>query len=605
MEKNNPRKNLILILSAVLLFLSYFFIFLRFFPNRFGLLGHDYSLVFPALLDNYIWIHKNGLFAVPWFTPSFCGGFLNFAHPQGSGYTLPSLLTIFFDPFSVVVLTFVMFAVIGFFSMYLLLNSVFKFSESSSLFGSGLFLFNGFYSHRMLVGHFGFYPFMLIPLLLVFLLQPASKNNMRYMKNLFYILSAGLIFSFMVYSGYLSLMLPTILALVLMGTIYCMLYKTPLLSFWFRLGSSGGVGLILSSSKLVTISYIMKNFTRSSYKLPGFDGILNSAITAFKSIFISPAFEPARIDSFVNLQWYQDRHEWEYSLTIVPLLLIIFGIIKIIIPRIKKHDYNLFFIRKNLVPLIILVLVLSIPVFINTYTPQWNIFLKKIPIIKSASSLIRWYLLYIPFVVLLSSLILEKYLKVKSRWIVVIAGLFLVVFINWRTDDKFYNTQFYNPNEIQEAYYKVKTGKWNPEVKNIAVYYDDKGKAIRPKECNDMLIHDASQILCYEPLLGYNLGSYKLKSLHVGPITDESDGFLNIKNPACYVWSDANKCEPGDHFLVKDKQQALAFAEYRPFKFKMPVFQKIANFINIAAFLMVIIFLFIYIFISMKRSIKE
>jgi hypothetical protein len=557
-------------------------------------MGHDFSLIFPALLDNYIWIKKNGLLEVPWFTPSFCGGFLNFAHPQGGVYSIPYILTIFFDPLSVVLLTFVMFAIIGFFSMYLLLRLTFCFSKPSSIFGSGLFLFNGFYSHRMLIGHFAFYSFMFAPLLLFFLLHPASGNKKEHIRSVLYIFSAGFIFAFMVYSGYLTLMIPTILSLIVVGIIYGFLYPGKLPVFWLRLGLSGFTGLLLSASKLCTIIYIMQNFSRSEYKLPGADNVLKSLVIAFKSVFISPAFDPKRIESLINQQWYLDRHEWEYSLTIVPLLFIFYGIIQGTLILIKNHNFNKLTLKKNTAPLLTMIFIVCLPVILNIYTPQWNSILKNVPIIKSASSLIRWYIIYIPFVVILSSLVLEKLLNNKTRWILGTIGLFFVILINGITDHEFYHNQFYNPLEIQEAYYKVKTGKWDPEIKYIATYVDEKGKPIRTINCNNILINDSSQLQCYEPLLGYNLDFFPLKSLHPGPVLDEHNGVLNIKNPACYVWSKANTCEPGDHFPIKEKGNASAFAKYRPFSFKIPLIQHIANIVNIMALLVVVLFFITY-----------
>lgn len=589
--KNITAQKLLTLIAGTLLLISYFFIFIRFFPNRLGFMGHDCSLLFPSLLDNYIWIKKNGLLEAPWFTPSFCGGFLNFAHPQGGAYSIPYILIIFFDPLSVVILTFVMFAVIGFFSMYLLLRSVFCFSNSSSIFGAGIFLFNGFYSHRMLVGHFGYYPFMITPLLLFFLLHPVSKNGKASSKSLFYVLSAGVIFSYMVYSGYLTLMIPTILSIITIGILYGLLFPGSLYTFWVRLGFAGFTGLALSSSKLATIIYIMKNFTRSDYQLPGFDSFLSSALTAFKSIFTNPAFEPERIDSLVNLQWYLGRHEWEYSLTIIPLLIIIYGAFRLTGMLLKNHKGQGFFPEGRIIPILIMIFILLLPVILNTYTPEWNLFLKKIPVIKSASSLIRWYIIYIPFVVVLSSLVLEKHLKRRTRWVIAVAGLLCVILINGLTERVFYHSQFYDPREIQEAYYKVKTGEWNPEIKSNAIYVNEKGEPIRPGNSNDLFTKNASQLLCYEPLLGYDLSYFPQKSLQPGPVLDEHEGNLNIKNPACYVWPVANSCEPGEHFKIDQKKEALEFSKYRPFNFTTPPAQKIANWVSIIALISVFIYL--------------
>jgi hypothetical protein len=607
--KNNPYINdrFLVITTGILLFLSYLIIFFRFLPNKFGLMGHDYSLVFPGLLDNFIWFKKNGLLEVPWFTPSFCGGFLNFAHPQGGTYSLPGLLILFFDPLSVVMMTFFLFALLGFLSSYLLLRSGFNLSPPSALFGAGLFLFNGFYSHRMLIGHFGFYQFMIIPVLIFFLIRPVTTLKKFYISKqiIFDILAAGILFAYMVYSGYLSLMVPSILAIIIVGMIHGLLYPSSQLFFWLRLAGSGFTGILLSSSKLVTISYIMNNFTRSDYKLPGVDGFIASAWLILKSLFTSPAIDPGRTNSLINLQWYQDRHEWEYSLTIVPLIIIIWGLIKLCLHIKKVPLFQGFsFFRKNYFIFLILAFLLIIPVALNTYTPGWNAILKKIPIIKSASSLIRWYIIYIPFIVLISSLIMEKGIKQKIRWPLAIIGLVVVAGINSFTNHDFYQSQGYNPKEILAAYDAIKAGTWTPEIKNILANVNEKGQIIRSGN-NDMLTHNGSQLFCYEPLLGYHLECFPIKTLHPGPVLAENKGVLNIKNPACYVWPEANSCEPGEHFTIDQLEDAKTFVQYRPFNFKMPWPQRFANWFNLAFLIAVIFYLGFYGTSSILSSRKQ
>ena len=605
MKKIPYAKDSLLVLTVgTTLFLAYLIIFFRFLPNKYGLMGHDYSLVFPSLLDNSIWFSKNGLFEIPWFTPSFCGGFLNFTHPQGAAYSLPVLFTIFMDPLSSILFTFLLFAIFGFLSFYLMLRSGFHLSKPSALFGAGLFLFNGFYSHRMLVGHFGFYPFMVIPLLTFFLIRPVTVNNNR--KNIkeffFDSFAGGILFAYMVYSGYLSLMLPSILAIIIVGLIHGLLYSSSQLLFWLRLAGSGLTGILLSSSKLVTISYIMDNFTRSDYKLPGAESFFSSAWLMFKSLFTSPAFDTERIESLINQQWYLDRHEWEYSLTIVPLLIILWGLIKLGL-SIKKRNIHkdLSYIKKYFLIFFMLTILLLIPVALNTYSPSWNAFLKTVPLIKSASSLVRWYIIYIPFFILISSLIIEKMVIPKIRWPIVVLSLSAIVLINGFTDHDFYNNQSYDPREIQEAYYRLKSGLWTPEVKNIALYIDENDQTVRQRfYCNNMLIHNASQLLCYEPLLGYNLEHFPIKSLHPGPVLDEINGVLNIKNPASYVWPEANSCEPGDHFTIDQLEEAMAFVQYRPFHFNMPSLQRFANLFNVVLLIIVFLYLCIYSFVRLS-----
>jgi hypothetical protein len=56
-----------------------------------------------------------------------------------------------------------------------------------------------------------------------------------------------------------------------------------------------------------------------------------------------------------------------------------------------------------------------------------------------------------------------------------------------------------------------------------------------------------------------------------------ADGFLNIKNPAGYVFPKENGIEPGDHFKATETEKAERFRRYREFPFKISSSQKFAN----------------------------
>ncbi|MFC1567424.1 hypothetical protein ACFL3R_01130 [Thermodesulfobacteriota bacterium] len=438
---------------------------------------------------------------------------------------------------------------------------------------------------------------MMIPLLIFFLIRPVSANNHTHILKqlIFDTFVAGIVFAYMVHSGYLSLMLPSILAIIIVGTIHGLLYPSSRLLFWLRLAGSGLTGILLSFSKLVTISYIMDNFTRSGYKLSGADGFISSAWLILKSIFISPAFDPARITLMVNRQWGLSRHEWEFSLTIVPLLIIIRGLIQLGL-SIKKEAFYSYIsrIKKQIFELFIITVLLFVPVALNTYSPSWNAFLKKIPYIKSASSLIRWYIIYIPFVCLITSLVIEKMVRPKMKWPLVLISMVFVVGFNAFTDRQYYHFQFYNPENVQKAYTNLNNDLWTPEIKDIVVCLNENGQIVKPLYRNDALILNGSQLLCYEPLLGYRLEYFPFKTLHPGPVLEENEGVLNIKNPACYVWPEANSCDPGDHFTAEQKDEATAFGQYRPFNFKMPALPRFANWFNVVFLVVVVLYLGFY-----------
>jgi len=592
---NIGKDNNVLVLTAGMLILAiYYSVFSRFFPNDSGCLGHDYSFYLPALLDGFFWFNLNGLWKIPWFTPSFCGGSLNYLNVSNGYYTVPQFLTFVTDPVAAVRITFVMFAGLGFWGFYLLLRRAFFFSRPISFFCSVCFLFNGFFVHRMIIGHLCYINLVLFPLIAFFLLRPIpdTTHKARCWRLIFDCILSGLLFSIMIQAGFGSFMIPGIILILLIGLIHGLLNGRQWV-FWCRLAGAGFAGALFCSSKLVGICFVLNSFPRSDYSLPGAKGIFCAIWLVFKSLFISPAVDLDRMEALVNVQWAFERHEWEYDVTFVPLLLILFGLGSVLW-RINFSNLTSIDWKRWLQGSAITVL-LMIPIAVNTYSPDWNECLKTVPLIKNSSNLIRWFIVYIPFVILMTALAVEKtpWLK-KHQLIVMFLGIIAVICLKGFENRDFYQRQTYNPNEIVSSYYEVKEGLWTPKIEDVGVYLNNDGQAIKPLYRNDLLIHGMSQIFCYEPLFGYRLENFPMKGLHLGSVMEENQGVLNIKNPACYVWPQANNCSPGDHFTIDQKYDANAFVNFRPYSFNVPITQKIADWINGLALIAALIFLVFY-----------
>ena len=586
------RSALILGVGGLILF-AYYAIFRHYFPNANGNMGHDYSFFLPALLDGYFWFHKNGLWEIPWFTPSFCGGSLNYININNGYYTLPQFITFFTDPVTAVRLTFVIFAGIGLSGFYFLLRRAFFFSPAGSFLGATLFLFNGFYAHRMIIGHLGYFTFMLLPFITFFLLRPIpDEYPSRVRQLIFDTLFSGLLFATMLQSGFASFMIPGIISIIVCGLIHGLLYGRQIF-FWLRFLWAGLAGILLSFSKLTAIFYLIMNFPRCSYSLPGAKSFLDAIFLAVKSVFFSPAFDPNRMEVMTNAQWALERHEWEYSLTFIPLLILLYGVWALCV-KVKTKNFSLRLSLNQWIQVCAISLLLIIPVAVNTFSPAWNQFLKQIPLIKNCSSLIRWFIIYIPVVTLMAALAVERTALLKRhRLKIATIGILAIISINAATERDFYRNQNYNPDEIVDSYYKVKTNEWSPEIKAVWTYLDENNKPAMTGFRNNMLIHGASQLFCYEPMFGYRLETFPIKTLHIGKVLEAEGEILNIKNPACYIWPDANNCEPGDHFIQEQIDAATAFVSYSPFQFKTTALQKFANYINgialVAAFILITI----------------
>ena len=580
-------------LFGLLVILIHYSIFCNFLPNNQGMLGHDYSFFFPALLDGFFYYHTNGLFSVPWFTPSFCGGVPLFPHPTNPYYYFPQLFTFFFNPLTSIKITLLLFGALGFWGFYILTYRILCCGKAVSLLGATIFLFNGFYSHRIIIGHLEFHSIMLAPwfVYFIFISMPHFKSNPLHV--MIHTTFAGIILSYLFYSGMGQLLLPFLLSTILISFISIVYAseKFDLKSFFLRLFSAGFISIALSISKLVATFSFLSHFPRSGYLIPGFKNIQDLLFVLFRSLFLWPAHEKAK-ETMINLEWSLNRHEFEFGITIIPLLFILFGLVYYIQKRFFRRTGKPVNVKK--VSLFFTCVIIGlIPIILNYYSEALHQIIKSIPILKSSGQFIRWFIIYIPSVSLLSILLCEStpFLK-RNQVLLSLLSITIIIVINISIDRTYYHEQIYDPSEILHSYRKVKNREWVPRITHIAVCADKSGQILLNQ--NGTLTKGYSQLYCEDPIFGYRLEYFPKKSLKPGDILLENNGFLNLKNPACYIFPEENHCMPGDHFTVQQKDKAIAFANYKPFDFIMSTEQIIANYINLMVLFLVGLFIVIY-----------
>jgi len=568
----------------------YFLIFLDLF-SILGGLGHDFAMGLPLLLDGYFWFRNNGFFPVFWFSPFLCGGVPSFAHPIHFFYSLPQLLTIWTDPFFAVLINFLIFAALGFWGHYLLTRRVLGAGVWISLLCATLFLFNGFYTYHYIIGHFIYHAFMLVPWCVLLLTEPGLEvQEGRWRRNMGACAGVALLLGYMVYSAMQTLMPPVLLSIaavcLLAGLARQRRFSLP--TWLLRFAGAGLLAAGISAAKLSALYHLLRNMPRSSYPLPQFADLGNLLAVLGRSLFFAPAWEEAR-QAMVHVRFALKRHEFEFGLTVVPLF--IFGAAFISWGRYlwcrRKERLAQFFNGRAVWLGLAIFLLLLLPVAVNFYTPGWNRFLKTVPVVGSSSQCTRWFCLYIPVITLLTAVAAGKtpLLKKFSRTIA-LAGVIGIVAWNLAVDKSYYQRDGYSPLPIMAAYYKVRHGEWKPAITDIGVCRDGYGRTGFPLYRNDGLIFGVSQLFGYDSVFGYGLENFPVKQLQPGPVFKEIDGYLNIKNPACYVFPKANHCRPGDHFTVAEKDKALAFTHYRPYAFDMPLLQRAANGVTVVSLIL-------------------
>jgi hypothetical protein len=571
---------------------AYAYVFLPYLPKSNNTGGSDYSYFMPQMLAGYYWFLHNGLFSVPWFTPAFCAGVPYFGNMQGIYYSLPQFLTFIVPPAKALQISFMAFAAMGMGGFYALTRTVFGMGRWIALAAAVLFLFNSFFAARFLVAHLTFHAFMLVPLLAVCAFAGSGSSGRRGYFDI-WILFGTLILSYMVQSGMIHALPPSLLAIVGVFLVHGYINRLRIEPF-IRLLLMGCIALAISAAKLVAGTAYLLQFPRAMIPLSGFGEIWQAMGIAVQSLFSAPAFGKGAA-WLQNNEWFPDTnvvlafHEFEYGVTYIPALIIIIWLVAGLLPG-RRQDQDTKNTTARLVIISAFGLLLAIPVFLNWYEPSWTGFLKSLPFFGNSSTLIRWYALYIPLVILISMLIVHSTNRLQRIHAPI--ALIIIAFVishNIRMDREHYiiNSN-YNFATIEAAYARIQSGAPVPAVSRVEWPGLTNIEMMTRRDRNEPLVRGATNAQCYEPMFGHRLEEYPYKSLRAGPTLSGRDGVLNIKNPACMHYPDANDCRPGDHFATSDLAAATEFVNYRPFPFEFPWWQTLANWVSLVSFLVVI-----------------
>jgi hypothetical protein len=587
MPKLIQSSRLVIAFGFLFLLFLYHLLFYKYFPTEQGKLGHDYAYFFPGLLNGFYWFRNNGLFDIPWFTPAFCGGVPFFPNPQNIYYSVPQLLSIYSNPLYGVYLSFLGFAALGFFCTFQLLRKVFLVSNSAAFFGATVYLFNGFFTSRMLIGHITYQVFALLPLLAWLLLAETKTGNGRLLEELRNIIISGMLIAYMFYAGAANFIVPALIGLVCIWSLLGIVHIADN-RFWIRLSLSGLISLLLSAAKLYPGILFMSEFKRDYYSLPGFDGVWSAVVNIFKMLFLTSAKNVS--DEVVNFPFILEQHDFDYGVTHVPLVLILVFVIYFIMTK-TVSGINFGLSGKKISFILFFILLLAIPVALNTYYPGWSIFLKNLPYIENSTSLMRWVAIFIPVIAILSSLAVNQISHKTLRLVLVLFCIFNIVLFNLFADRSYYEDQQYDPGNVLSA--------WSADIPDITYndnYPGSEQMAIYLQR-NDLFVIGGSQLFCYEPVFGYGLEFFPRDGLHRGSIMDIDDGQFNLKNPACYIFPGQNFCRPGDHFRETESDKLKLFSSYKPFDFSRPLSQKLFSALSVLTLIAAIAALIITVFI--------
>lgn len=582
------REHAWVLVGFICLLIAYHMIYGQFFPNRNGNLGHDWVFISGDLSGLYSLLNATEEGMV-WGSPYLCGGI-----PGGVeqvSYWLPSILNLVYpkiiDPVQYYYIRMLMYVSVGFWGTLLLCRSIFRMDLAFAFLAGALFMFNGFVPHRMIIGHHGYIVVMLVPLFAWLLLKPIDRALPRGRTKLLLLsVLAGLMTAHMaaVEAATTVPIAITIAAIMALAVACGVSLWTPLL----RSGIALVIGLLLTSSRLVGATsdvQLTAGITfRQALELPGLATSADTLAAAFKTLFLSPPDIAVQLTPLMkNMRWYLDRHEWEYGITVIPLVLLALGIAAV---AWRWGTAKFKFEGRVAAAGAVFLVILALPLALNTWhSTEWSTYVKSLPFISANSTLVRWFAILMLPTILVSTILASRATENRVfKYYVVGISVFFLVILNSNVNREYYHAQPYNPSTILAAFKQAQKTKEVPPIRFVGAYQNDKGEFVQPLDEANLMVQGVSGMGCF---LGnkYSGRNFPLKTLHPGSIMEEQDGYLNIKNPACYVYPAENGCTPGDHFRVEQKAEAEKFASYRPFKMNVGISttQRIFNWVTIFA----------------------
>lgn len=539
-------------------------------------IGHDFSLVLPALLDGYHWYQNNG-WTYPWFTPAFCGGQPVYADPQGFYHSPLQFLAFAMDPLSASFANLLLFAGAGFAGMAVYARRQLGLGPWAAGLAGGLWMFNSFVAHHYLVGHVLFAPFMLAPAVAHAILVAARAGGAW--PATAGVAAAGLLTALCLHAGLGTLMLPFGVAVAALLALSLAVGGASAWRVYAAAALAALVALLLCLPKLMAVAAFMSQFPRTQYPLPGFASwpdLLASLVSMLSRGDEAIVAEVA--PRFRNLSYSMVPYELAFNLTPLPLLLLAAWPVAAGVRRLRGQPAG----RAGraaphlatLGGLVLLVLA------VNVHTPDWNAFLKGLPILSSTSAPWRWFAALLPLLCAAGALALQRAAGPRRAEPAAAIVLLLAVGLQVAQPRGVYQRQVYDPAPVLQAYEGARLSRFQPAITAIGVLQDAQGQVLRQTgRANDLIARGVSQLYCYNPVWGYQLENFPAQGLRPGPVMKAQDGRLNLKNPACYVFPAENACRPGDRFAdtPADRDRAALFTHYLSWRFEKPASQEAAH----------------------------
>lgn len=538
-----------------------------------GILGHDYFYFFPKLLEGKWHFMRQGI-SMFYYTPHMCGGFPEYANPQSMYYSLQQLLVLFLDMWLAVQLTMLISMLIAYVGWYRFGRDLIKLNLHWAHLLALIITAHGYHFMHMIPGHIVFHSMPILGWLLWLLFDRRNHSLKGLMiKGSWFALATA----YILYSGGYMVAVMGMFAVLVLLPYELILHHRTLKSRLRVLAKSVAAcaisGLLINASKLVATFSFLRYFPREVAFERLWDDT-NILVFIVRALFALPQNK----DLFLEFGMGNWGAFHEYSFLVSPMIPVglFCGVILLWKNRatVAQHMYQ--FLILTAVSIALLAFLMQL---MQGY--GWMVTpLESLPIFRGLHVNMRWlyafsFLLIAVGVWCLQECTRHSSFHQYSPWIAQLGGVITIVaFVGG-----YYGVLHTNTLPRTLPYSEIVTA-----LDSVEGYMDlDVDEAFDMREMGHSgfipLIFGGNHIYCSEPML---LGTSVLpNTITVNPVMHESDGYLNMYNPACMVYPKINNCESGDRVLASDNDNLEAFRTGKPTTWKMSGLQHITNWISV------------------------
>jgi len=579
-----------LIIIIHLLVITFFLV--QYTNATYPMVGHDYRLFITRLIDSDLYYRANG-FGIEWYTPNFGAGLPAYPNPLQMQFSLPQLITWFFNPYAAVLVSTSIYVAIGFLVTYLFLYKVLELKPLSAILGADFFLINGFLIERLVIGHVNFltFPLIIIPIFVLF--------DRRLPKILAAILlsvvGAALVYSGGVYIAVIGLFS----AFIIIPLVY---FIKPGLFFWRRMLSvlvlGGLFTALLCGSKLYATASYMRFFPREVHDqylangISGFTGMIFQLVGTMNFFPILALINKTSASFTIRLMALTRTPYsfWELDSSIAPglLFLLVYGVIMVLHRRPQIEKWNITR-RKIIAGLFLLFSLLLCTQFSITKGLLYEQ-LSNLPILQSLHANTRFTAAFILPLAIISAKVFDSWAGARKNALVIISGFAILSGVSLASMWSYYRmptdiqVRNFDINSINETYQRASVGESFPVTQIVP-------------DMNDyevFILHSSNTTHHYDPLFRDN-NMLLTPLVHAGSIFDVENGYYNFTDPASLVFPEVNNTKLFERIPVTDTDKLLDFTQRRRSDWDLPLVQIILNWISgisiILETLVVLIFL--------------